>query len=861
MDNRIRKNAAKISHAERDKLANAIVQIDMTKFYNDSVSFWDKQDQIHQATHVHGGASFLPWHRELCNRFEALLREVDPEVSLHYWDWTTDPRASDNGAGGTTNLFSSSFMGSPSGRAGAPFGSLDNNGVFIGSRDHTGFPEDPPQQITRNVNGGSPGAPSVNSDVDIITVADALPEADQWQAFRLRLEGSPNHNSVHGYIGATIGNPHTAFEDPFVFLLHSNVDRLWAMWQTVPGQEWRLDPDRVYGKEGTDIRITENLEPWAGGSGLRPWAAPDNQQEVRNSKALCIVNPPRYDTLPEVMEPATKERIFQFLNSATTAEDIAGVEPQEGPIIDDPTTGYGDQVKDYDVGILVAQRILDKRATLGPVGFTDLDQLKGIKGFGKDKLNDLLYSFSPVFYGKWKQLCDSPVYVVHAAVLRTGKVVMFAGAAESGLPLKSAVWNPKSGRYTQQTFGHDLFCSHHSILADGKLLVNGGDTTAGHTLKTTYAFDPDTEIWTNLHKNMNHARWYPTTLTLPANEGVITFSGDSAAEGTVEEVEVFDFNNWTDLPSTANKVLKIYPGLHLLANGKIFYTGTRWDGGSALWTPPQTALFNLKTNKWNNVGHHVVKDRTEGMSVTLPPDNKRVLVMGGRGDHATNLSTDSVESINFNDASPKWKSVKKMNFKRRNVNAVLLPTGKVLVCTGIQGFKWDPDPKPVFDAEEYNPDTNKWTKLAKMKVPRQYHSCSVLLPDARVLNLGSVMSGGGHSLIKDVEVFSPPYLFRGARPTITSVPATIHHESTVDLVTPDVATIEKVVLVRPMAVTHHTDTEQRVIPLEFTKCDTHLEVTAPNGNHPHYHAIKGHYMLFILNDRDVPSEGKFVELH
>jgi hypothetical protein len=65
------------------------------------VSFWDKQDQIHQATHVHGGPAFIPWHRELVNRYEALLRQIDPTVALHYWDWQTDPRKSPDGAGGT----------------------------------------------------------------------------------------------------------------------------------------------------------------------------------------------------------------------------------------------------------------------------------------------------------------------------------------------------------------------------------------------------------------------------------------------------------------------------------------------------------------------------------------------------------------------------------------------------------------------------------------------------------------------------------------------------------------------------------------------------------------------------------------
>ena len=63
------------------------------------VSYWFKQDEIHQATHVHGGPAFLPWHRELCNRFEQLLRKYDDRLRLHYWDWTTDPLKSPDGKG------------------------------------------------------------------------------------------------------------------------------------------------------------------------------------------------------------------------------------------------------------------------------------------------------------------------------------------------------------------------------------------------------------------------------------------------------------------------------------------------------------------------------------------------------------------------------------------------------------------------------------------------------------------------------------------------------------------------------------------------------------------------------------------
>ncbi|QYN33661.1 peptidoglycan-binding protein [Pseudonocardia sp. DSM 110487] len=290
----LRRNIAKVSEAERNKLRDAILQLDI-RTYPDGVSFWDKQDQIHQATHVHGGPSFIPWHRELINRFEALLRQIDPTVALHYWDWQTDPRSSPGGAGGTVNLFSTGpggFMGSASGRAGPPLDGFDNGGSFPGSRDATGNPADPPREIRRNL---GPGAPALDADATLLAAGDGLPGAEQWQRVREAIEDA--HNTAHGYFGpgSSILNAHRSFEDPFVFLLHSNVDRLWAKWQREPGQEWRLDPARVYGDEGTDPRILENLEPWAGGTGTRPWAPPDNQQQVKNCKHPSVVEPPRYE--------------------------------------------------------------------------------------------------------------------------------------------------------------------------------------------------------------------------------------------------------------------------------------------------------------------------------------------------------------------------------------------------------------------------------------------------------------------------------------------------------------------------------------------------------------------------------------
>ena len=307
----VRRNVESISQEERNRLRDAIIALQNKSYPGErddglgpspgGVTYWFKQDEIHQATHVHSfqgeGTAFLPWHRELINRFEALLREEDPELSLHYWDWTTNP----------SGLFTSDFMGSANGPAGEPWlsaGFYDPNADPFRSNKTSdpvnNNPFDPPRTLSRNVQSGAPSSPS--SDQGII-------DAATFHDMRLLLENV--HNGAHTpFIGGTIGNPHTSFRDPFVFLLHSNVDRLFAMWQTVPGQEWRLDPDQVYGSEATDPEILEDLEPWAGNPNydpnvdeIRPWAPPENQQVPKKSTHTSIVAPPLYDTLPTVVAP------------------------------------------------------------------------------------------------------------------------------------------------------------------------------------------------------------------------------------------------------------------------------------------------------------------------------------------------------------------------------------------------------------------------------------------------------------------------------------------------------------------------------------------------------------------------------
>ena len=150
-------------------------------------------------------------------------------------------------------------------------------------RDATGNPADPPNTVVRFI-AGSPA--SVVSDKAITDAAD-------YSTMRGLLEAT--HNTMHGFVN--MGRQHTSFRDPFVFLLHSNVDRLFTRWQTDPAHAERLDPNAIYGSESSNAGINSDIRPWSGvPPTTRPWAAPENQQVAKNYKHPSVIAPPRYDT-------------------------------------------------------------------------------------------------------------------------------------------------------------------------------------------------------------------------------------------------------------------------------------------------------------------------------------------------------------------------------------------------------------------------------------------------------------------------------------------------------------------------------------------------------------------------------------
>jgi hypothetical protein len=232
----------------------------------------------------------------------------------------------------------------------------------------------------------------------------------------------------------------------------------------------------------------------------------------------------------------------------------------------------------------------------------------------------------------------------------------------------------------------------------------------------------------------------------------------------------------------------------------------------------------------------------------------KVLYAGG------GRTTRTAEIIDLNQAAPAWKYTGSMAHPRRHLNATVLPTGEVLVTGGTRGTTFNEPSLAVRVAELWNPETGAWTPLAGNAVNRAYHATSLLLPDGRVLHTGSgdAIQPDGQPAPdqRSAELFSPPYLFKGTRPTISSSPASIGYGQSFFVGTPAPG-IAKVSLIALGSVTHAFDMGQRFMWLGFNAASGGINVSAPSSRNS---APPGYYMLFVLNGSGVPSVGKLVRL-
>jgi hypothetical protein len=538
---------------------------------------------------------------------------------------------------------------------------------------------------------------------------------------------------------------------------------------------------------------------------------------------------------------------------------------------------------------------------------------------GKVYVNTAANPVKPDVLGQWSPPAPTDVhmpstdglyhthgaYAVNAALSYDptsdkAKVMIYGGHAQIqdvnqdvGLhqyPLASWTWDPSSATFSDyQQFGDgvsdDPFCNHTVHLPDGRILAIGGEATHLPNIsddrgtKAAYAFDPHTEVWTKLH-DMHFARWYPTAIALPDGRILVAsgFDDEMVAGGQEKiraEMEVFDpyaaagTDPWTTLPATATRSIDIYPSLHLLPfgpdAGRVAYTGTRWAGSATPTYSPKTGIFDSVANTWAETGTYWASNRTEGTSVLLPfastSTTAKVMVFGG-GHVAPDSDPKSTLVRSYGPYPAQgWVAGPRMNYRRSNVTGVIMADGKVLLVGGQENFKRDKNIAPAFQPEIFDPDTGTFTNGAWEDMPRSYHSTALLLPDGRIFVAGGEDQTQSTRLgwdQKNYEIYSPPYLFKGGRPQITSATREVHYGFTMAANVSSARPITKFALVRPSTVTHHTNAEQRFVTLPFIQSASGAySITLPaNGGI----AQPGWYMLFAIDDNGVPSVASFVHL-
>ena len=453
--------------------------------------------------------------------------------------------------------------------------------------------------------------------------------------------------------------------------------------------------------------------------------------------------------------------------------------------------------------------------------------------------------------GQWSAVMTWPIVAVHAALLPTGSVLAWTDYTSNA---GAQLWRPGSNTFVPKTYNPvSLFCSALSFLADGRLLAAGGIVGLQDDLGPydTTIFNPVTETW-SAGAFMAVGRYYPTTTTLGDGRVFVNGGTTTCVSCIADLPEILDpvSNTWTPLASTARKSFLYYPHNYVLPDGRLL-VAAQDDRAIA------TSVLDLTTQQWTTVDSRII----DGHSSVMYLPGKILKSGTATADNPGHPSAPTSYTLDMTQASPAWQATGSMAFPRSFHNLTVLPDGHVLATGG--GTTTDPadHSKAVYEAELWSPTTRTWITLSRSQIPRLYHSTALLLPDATVLVAGGGRQNGRSQPDPadepNAEIFSPPYLFKGPRPVMTSAPSVIPYNGAFSVVTPDAARIGSVSLIALGAVTHAFNENQRFVPLAFAPATGSLNLQGPsNGNT----APPGPYMLFLVDTNGVPSVAAMVRL-
>ena len=463
----------------------------------------------------------------------------------------------------------------------------------------------------------------------------------------------------------------------------------------------------------------------------------------------------------------------------------------------------------------------------------------------------------------------------------------------------------------------DMFCADLTALPNGKILIAGGtdwynepsilDRNEGapadvglleaEGLRSASLFDPASGSFTPAAP-MKYGRWYPTLVVGPDGNptvfGGVTRLVHNTQLGNVRRSETYDTatNTWAEnyAGPESETELPLVARMFLAPNGQFFYpaVGQMWSPFGQAVDEALMALhqfFDPRAKKWSVSGVAPLGARSGAFVLPLtmtPPYEQMTLVTWGGTlgpPPGSWLPANPFTTLTTIDANGNvtTRNGADLNHARWYSSGVLLPDGKVLAVGG--GDKDDviaPGTTVAVNTPElYDPTTDKWTTVAPHSRDRGYHNSALLLPDMRVLlggnaplaaHYGGPNRDQGRPFANNdrdpsFEIWSPPYLFRGPRPTVTKVHRGVGYGETFSITTPDAALIESVVLMRTPSPQHVADSDQRALRLEFTRSgETTLTATAPPSG---VVAPPGTYYL-VVNKRSlqgpIPSVARMVDV-
>ncbi|XEC33063.1 discoidin domain-containing protein [Streptomyces fradiae] len=470
----------------------------------------------------------------------------------------------------------------------------------------------------------------------------------------------------------------------------------------------------------------------------------------------------------------------------------------------------------------------------------------------------------PAVHGTWSRITGFPLVPVATAVLPGDKLLAWSAYAVdrfggSNGYTQTAILDLKTGKVTQRRIdntGHDMFCPGIAMLADGRVLVTGGSNAEKASI-----YDPATDAW-SATTSMNIARGYQAMTLLSTGEAFVLGGSWSGATGDkAGEVWSPDTRTWRKLPGVpAAPALTADPAGAYRADNHMWLYAT--SGGKVLQLGPSKRMNWITTAGNGSITSAGTRadseDAMNGNAVAY--DIGKLLTLGGSPAYEKTPATRRAYTVNVDGGGVRTARTGDMGYARSFGNSVVLPDGKVAVFGGQAYPVPFSDATSVLTPELWDPATGRFTPLATMAIPRNYHSVANLLPDGRIFSGGGGLCGDCATNHADGAVFTPPYLLNPdgtpkPRPAITGgVPPRAAAGSSLTVTTG--GPVASFVLMRAAAATHSTDNDQRRVPLTSTATGTGtytVSIPADRGV-----VLPGTYMLFALDAQGVPSTARFL---